>query len=252
MDLFDVVRSSIRRWYIVLPLMLVTGWFAYDAYSGAKPLYYANAVVGIAPPSLRIDQSAPGEPLRRNGLLDIGGAALIANMTAMGLSDPAVEEGVAAAGGKDYIARIFPTPGTMPQLPLIMIESNEGNPADTTKTLELVIAQADDTMKALQQQARVPEDQMVGPFVVSPPGTPVEGMPSRTRSTIAVFGAGAALSILLGVLVDVVLLRRKARPKKHREAEPETMAQPSLAGAPHDNHQPEGLSPAAEGVVGNR
>ena len=88
MDLFDVARSCFRRWYVFLPLLLIVGWFSYSVYSSVKPVYYSNAVIGIAPPSTRVDNVAPGVPLPRNGLLDIGGASLIANMTALGLREP--------------------------------------------------------------------------------------------------------------------------------------------------------------------
>lgn len=254
MDLFDVVRSCFRRWYVLLPLLAITVWFAYDAYNAAKPVYYSNAVIGFAPPSTRIDQSAPGAPVLRNGLLDIGGAPLVANMTAMGLSEPSVKERVVAGGGQgDYVSRMFPVPPTMPQLPLIMVEAGGSDPTDPTTTLELVIAQADDTVKALQRQADVPESQMVRPFTVSPPSTPKAGMPSRTRSTIAVFVAGAGLSVLLAVLVDVLLQRRKSRPPKRRQPEVETVVQPGPAAPQSDNHElPAGPGSRARGRAGTR
>ena len=72
-----------------------------------------------------------------------------------------------------------------------MIEATNADPAAVTKTLELVLQQAEITLRTLQQQAQVPDDQMVAPFVVSPPSAPAAGMPTRTRSTIAIFVAGA-------------------------------------------------------------
>jgi hypothetical protein len=222
-------------------LAIVT-WFSYSAYSSVTPVYYSNAVIGVAPPSTRIDNAPPGVPLPRNGLLDIGGASLIANMTTVGLKEPAVVDQVVAAGGQpDYVARMFPVEGTMPQLPLIMIESTEADPDAVTKTLELVIAQSEETLRNLQQQARVPEDQMVAPFVVSPPTTPAAGMPARTRSTIAIFAAGFGLSVVVTVLVDVLLSRRRQR----IEARPQAT---SAAEGPSPDRTPRHV-PAPDGVV---
>ena len=62
MDLFDVVRSCFRRWYVVLPLLLIAAWFAHDIYTSVKPVYYSNAVVGLAAPNIAVCPSA-----RRNG-----------------------------------------------------------------------------------------------------------------------------------------------------------------------------------------
>jgi hypothetical protein len=106
------------------------------------------------------------------------------------------------------------------QLPLISIDFTDVDPDAVTRTLELVIAQSDVALEALQQQARVPKDQMVKTFVVSPPSAPAAGMPARTRSTIAVFVAGLGLSVVLAVLADVLLSRRRQRIALRRHAPP--------------------------------
>src|SRR5262249_5148276 len=98
-DLFDVAGSCFRRWYVMLPVLLITFWFSYTSYKSVQPVYYSNVVIGIAPPSTRVDSTAPGAEVRRNGLLDAGGAALVANMARIGLRDPAVVSQVVAAGG---------------------------------------------------------------------------------------------------------------------------------------------------------
>jgi hypothetical protein len=219
-DLFDVVRSCVRRWYVLVPLLLVTAWYSHTIYSSAVTVYYSNAVIGFAPPSQRVDQASPGQPVSRNGLLDIGGANLVANLTALGLRQPSVVERVVAGGGlPDYSAKIFPAPPNTPPIPLIMIEETSTNPSNVTKTLELVTAETATTLAALQQQARVPDDQMAISFSVQPPRAPAGGMPSRTRSTIAIFAAGLGLSVVVTVFADVVLSRRK-RKKQDRGLAP--------------------------------
>lgn len=240
MDLFDVVRSCFRRWYIVLPLLAMTAWFCHHMYTSVKPVYYSNAVISMAPPGTRTDVSPNGSPVPRNGLLDVGGAGLIANLTAIGLRDPSVIAQVVAAGGQpSYFARIFPVPPNSPQLPLILIEATEADPAAASTTVEAVVAQADPTLQRLQQQANVPDDQMVKSFTVSPPSVPTPGVPSRTRSTIVVGVAGAGIAVLVAVVVDLLLLRWKSRRQKRRQsrvqtpdgAEPPQAAQPPLEPA---------------------
>lgn len=242
MDLFDVVRSCIRRWYIVLPLLLIAAWFGHHVYASVKPVYYSNAVVGIAPPNSQVVVADPGVAVARNGLLDAGGASLITNMATLGLSDSAVRAQVVAAGGKaDYTARMFPVPGGMPELPLIMVEATEADPIATSKTVESVVAQADSTLRTLQQQAMVPEDQMVRALVVSPPSVPLPGMPSRTRSTISVFVALAGLAILAGLMADLLLTRwAERRRKPQRTADRSTDGAGAADGTsnsrPQDDH----------------
>jgi hypothetical protein len=252
-DLFDVVRSCARRWYVFLPLLAIVAWFSYSVYSSVKPVYYSQAVIGVAQPSIRVADVAPGVPLARNGLLDIGGAPLIANMAALGLREPSVVDQVVAAGGLPaYTSRMFPVPGTMQPLPLIMIEATDADPAAVTRTLELVIAQAEGSLRTLQQQARVPEDQMVATFVVSPPSAPAAGMPSRTRSTIAIFVAGLGLSVVVTVLVDVLLGRRR---RQRIDAGPQATSAAEGASpdrTPRDALEPDGVVGVNEGAMGAR
>lgn len=218
MDLFDVGRSCIRRWYVLIPLLIVTLWMSHSAYTSVKPVYYSNAVIGFAPPSNRIDQAEPGVAVPRNGLLDVGGATLIASMTAVGLRQPAVVDQIVTAGGAaTYGAQLFPVPVNTPPMPLVMIEQTSPDPGTATKTLELVIADTNNVLQGLQQQAQVPPDQMVTSFVVSPPSPPAAGMPSRTQSTVAMFLGGAGLSILITVVVDVFLARRRTRVRRKRQ-----------------------------------
>jgi hypothetical protein len=219
-DLFDVVRSCFRRWYVMLPLLLVTVWYSYQAYVSVKPVYYSQAVVGLAPPSFRIDQAAAGQPVARNGLLDVGGASLLANMTALGVRQPAVVERVVAAGGRpDFTAKMFPVPPTASPIPLIMIEQTAPTPDAAKKTLQLVIGEVTASLKSLQQNADVPPETMVATFVVAPPSEPVAAVPSRTRATASIFVAGLGLSVVVTVLVDVLLGRRR---KKSVDAAPQT------------------------------
>jgi hypothetical protein len=202
---------------VVLPLLLITAWFSHHIYTSVKPVYYSNAVISVAPANSRMDQAELGVPVPRNGLLDVGGPTLITNLAALGLRDSSVVAQVAAAGGQaDYTARIFPVPATSPELPLIMVEATEPDPVAASKTVELVVAQADPTLRNLQRQAGVPDDQMVKALVASPPSAPAGGTPSRTRSTISVFAAGAGLAILVGVVVDLFMTRWKARRQKRQ------------------------------------
>jgi len=212
LDLFDVARSCVRRWYILLPLLLITFYYSHHLYASVKPVYYGNAVLALSAPSARVESPMQGQPIPRNGLMDIGGAALIANMSAMALRQPSAVNQVVAAGGlPNYSAKLFPVPPTQPPIPLVMIEETWADPASVTKTLDLVVNEFGVALRNIQQQAGVPEDQMVTPFVVSPPGEPAAAMPSRTQKTILRIGTGLALTLLLTVLVDVLLVRRRRR-----------------------------------------
>lgn len=249
MDLFDVVRSCFRRWYVFLPLLLITIWYSHQVYAAVKPVYYVQTVIGLAPPSTRVDSALAGQPVPRNGLLDIGGAALLANMSAIGLRDPALVDRVVAAGGlPTYSAKLFPVPPTAPPIPLVMIEETAPDPTAATKTVELVTNEMTASLETIQRQARVPADMMVEPFVVSPPSVPIPAMPTRTRSTASIFVAGLGLSVLVTVLVDVLLVRLRKRIKVAPQAPSNSGRLPSSEHTPGDDRTPTN-APVPDGVV---
>ena len=161
-DLFDVLRSCFRRWYVLLPLLLITGYYTYGVYTSVKPVYYTQAVVGLAPPSFRLDQAVAGQPVPRNGLLDIGGAPLLANMAALGLRETSVVNHVVALGGSQtYTAKLFPVAANQQPVPLVMIEETAPDPASATKTLELVTDEMSSVLEQIQKQANVPPEMAV-------------------------------------------------------------------------------------------
>ena len=256
MDLFDVVRSCFRRWYVLLPLLAITAWYSHQVYAAVKPMYYSQAVMSLAPPNIRVDQAAVGQPVPRNGLLDIGGATLIANMSALGLREPAVVDRVVAGGGlPNYSAKLFPVSAATTPIPLVLIEESAPDPAAATKTLDLVTIEMTAVLEKIQQQANVPADMMVKSFVVSPPSQPIAGMPTRTRATASIFVAGAGLSVLVTVLVDVLLVRRRKRPKeasssrsRRSPSRPPAEQLPSPEHTPADDGTPTN-APVPDGVV---
>lgn len=209
MDLFDVVRACVRRWYVFLPLLLVTLGLSYHFYSAVKPVYYSNAVVGLAPPNSKLWQAPNGEPVPLNGLLEAGGPTLLANMAVLGMKDPSVAARVVAAGGgPNYTAKMFPTSNNAPQLALIMVESTESDPQVSAKTVSAAVGQVDPVLKSLQQQAGVPPNLMVNALAASPPSPPIAATPSRTKSAVTTMIGGLIVTVIAVVAADVVLSRR--------------------------------------------
>jgi hypothetical protein len=235
MDSFNLKRSCVRRWYVIVPLLLMTAWYSHHFYGTVQPVYSAKTVIGLTAPSLKVSQYAPGAKIPQNGLLDVGGADLIANQLALGLRGQSVLDRVVAAGGVPwYVVSLLP--GTNEQLPIIVIEGRASKPTQVTTTLDLLVAQSAVTLRSLQQQAHVPEDQMVIPFVVSPPKTPSAAYPTRVRWTLERFLAGVGVSILLTVLVDVLLTRRKSPAQQRKQALVEAAAGPNPTHPPNEVH----------------
>jgi hypothetical protein len=197
----------------------VTAWISYSQYTSVKPVYYANAVVSLAP-SNQAQFSPDGSPVARNGLLDVGGAELIMNLVVLGFDDPSVKERVVAGGGIDnFTVRMFPgatSSGTnQPQLPLIMIEATEPDPTSAVRTVELAAAQADSVLTRVQQQAGVPDIQMAKAIQASQPQA-ARGTPSRNKRLLETLIIGVGLAVLAGVGVDALINRLRTRRRERR------------------------------------
>lgn len=240
MDLFDVVRACFRRWYVALPLILVTGWFAMTTYQSVKPVYYTNAVIGLSGPSMQVVYDPKVIP--HNGLLETGGPALIANLVVLGLRDPEIKARVVDGGGQpNYNTYLFPVPANTPALPLVTVDTTQPDPESATKTVSLVMAQIGSVLESIQRNAGVPDDMMVRPISATPPQTPTPGVPSRTRSTIAIMAGGVGIAVVIAVLFDVVLSRMAAaRSSRKRPSDNRPPSSPSHGDALDNDVSPRG------------
>lgn len=205
----DVLRACMRRWYVLLPILAITVWHAYGFYTSVKPVYYANAVVGVTGSNFQqVPYTRDGQGIPQNGLLAIGGADLIMNLVVLGFDDPAIKSRVVEGGGKgNFTVRMFPAPpsaAVQAALPLIMIEATEPDAESATNTVELAATQVDAILLQIQQQAGVLDSEMVRAIKASSPKA-VVGMPSRNRSALLMLGLGTGLAVLAGVVVDVVI-----------------------------------------------
>ena len=214
MDLFDVVRICAKRWYVFLPLFLIGTGYAYHSYTSVKPVYYANSVISIAPSNKR--DSFSSEPMDVNGLLEEGGPTFITNLAVIAASDPGfIQKVVAAGGAPNFTVKNFPAPmGVLVPLPLIMIETTQGDLSSAMQTIAIAAGSIDTVFRDVQQSAGVADPQMARAIVVSPARSAL-AMPSRTRSSAGVFFGGLGLAILASVIADVFatrVLRKKTQP----------------------------------------
>lgn len=238
MDVRKLLQSCIRRWYVVLPILAVTGWLAQSYYSSLRPAYYSSTILGGAPEQA-VDFGPGGAS--RNGLLEIGGATLIMNMAVLGYDDPSVKGQVVAQGGMgDFRVRMFPSTtsgsGTQPQLPLIMIEAEGSDRALTSKTVELAAAQADQVLQSIQSQAAVPNSAMVRSVIVSKPAT-IGSKPPGTKGVLVIVLAGIGLAILGAFGVDKLTQRFPRRSDEAQGMDSTTADYEESDGVPPQERQ---------------
>ena len=209
MDLFDVIRICVRRWYIFLPLLIAASGYAYNLYSSVQPVYYANSVLTIAAPNQKVAYGGAGESIGVNGLLEVGGPNLITNIAVISCNaDPALRGRVVARGGTpNFVIKNFPTAtGTQSNgpLPLVMVETTQSDLQTAKKTVELAAVEIGPCLQAVQRNAGVPESVLVKAIPVSAP-VPIKAFPSRTRGPIGILVGGLLLAVLASVTTDALV-----------------------------------------------
>ena len=152
-----------------------------------------------------VHRPAPGSGLPRNGLMEAAGPSFIAQLVVLAMKDPGVVARVVADGGQpNYEVKMFPVLPNSPQLPLLMVEATEPDPASSQKTVQVVSQQVPVVLRQVQAQAGVPDELQVRGISPAPPSPPVAAAPSRTKSGVALILGGVLLSILAAVIVDTV------------------------------------------------
>nr|MDT0658336.1 hypothetical protein [Micromonospora sp. DSM 115978] len=99
MDIFDLVKLMLRRWYATVPVVLATAVAAYAVGSSIQPEYQTTVAVMLVPPTVSAVAPAPGEsPQPGNPWLQIGEGAM-AQAVQISTSAHDARSRVAAAGG---------------------------------------------------------------------------------------------------------------------------------------------------------
>jgi hypothetical protein len=215
-DALDVVRACFRQKFVVLALMVIVAWIVFQPHKSAKPAYYSDTIVGMAPSNLQWPIGCDGAPAPKNGLLDIGGEDLVTSMAVYAFNQPSVKGRVVAGGGTaNFFAEAVKTfdsagkPG--PEKPLIRIEAIAEDPHVAQNTAQLAAAEADHVLGDIQQQAGVPDEQMVKAITIAPASVPVTPMQGPRKLAIYRAMIGITIVIFVSVGIDSILTRRRRR-----------------------------------------
>lgn len=220
MDLFDVLKTCARRWFVFIPLLVVTILIAYSNYSGVKPVYFGNVSVGLTAPSTKIQQSSSTAPVtvNSNGLVDAGGVSYLASLLSMAMNESGTKSTVREQGGTvGYNAKVF-TQTTGVPVPILVISASGTSAVAVQRTLQLAVGQAEPVLQSVQGDAGVPNTSRYRALSPSEVPVPGGGFPSRTRQAVATILGGLLVSVVLTVAADAViqyiLRRRRLRGRK--------------------------------------
>lgn len=200
MDLFDVAQACRRRWYVTVPLAVLTLAIAGLAFLAVPTVYRATTVVGLAP--------SPVSGGEGNGIINNGGTIMLANLTAAGIASPIIAQEITdSTGATEFAAAVVAVPGG--QMPMLNLTASAHNLDTAISAVTISQQLAHDELNRIQANAGISERAYGVIYQVS--GTPdVEVLrPGRMKLVVGIVGLGLIVSVLAGLLWDLRKIGRQ-------------------------------------------
>jgi hypothetical protein len=211
-DFWDLTKLVFRRWYVAVPLLLVTA--GATAYVGVavKPDYKATAYVQLIPPAGATGSNAG--PEYSNPWIGLGLGALNTAATYATIDQTFLTQ-LLADGLSDNVTITDGYPA-----PIATFEVIGASQLQATRTMDMAIQRFNDSVKALQDDYGVKTKGLIVTRRLDEGKNLAQSGGKVKRALIAVAGAGLLVTIGVTIGIDAAI-RRRARRKATELAEAE-------------------------------
>lgn len=211
MDLVEVIRVIRTRWYVMVPLLLLTIALTVGVDRSIPTTYQANSEV-----SLLASQSATtgtstlpgtGNPFMNygsslNDTADFLVRRLSSNDAANDLKNQGVTESFAVALA------------AAAQGPFITLTVTGASPEHVLSSMNTLTNYTVQQLAKLQQQAGVKPADMIRMMVIVPPGPPSPQTKSKTQDVLGIAIGGLVITFLATFVVESILASRRRRRRR--------------------------------------
>jgi hypothetical protein len=208
-DFWDLTKLLFRRWYVAVPLLLLSVGAAAWTGVSVQPDYISTSYVQLIPPTSVEESVEEGEePTRtpRNPWLELGLGSL-SRAAALTVQDQAVLKQLDAEGFSENVIITRDD-----QQPIMTIEVIADSKEQATETSEEIIRRLSASMDALQADYGANEESFITARRLDR-GDNIEVANSKVkRAMVAVGGVGVLLSAALTIGFDGLLRRRRVKP----------------------------------------
>lgn len=213
MDLLGVLRSCVRRWYVFLPILVLTAWLGRDQYRQAQPEYTSTATVVIAPSTELV--------YNRGRQTDSGlvvtspfnggeGPRVLAGLLVRALNTATVRQQLLPAGG----AAITASRNVQEDSTVVVLQVVAGSAKADAGALDAVRKGSDGVLAKIQYDAGAPEGQLYNAVSGGPVDPPLVTYPDQVRGVVAIGLAGVLLAVVLSVVAQSLMAGRHSRKEK--------------------------------------
>jgi hypothetical protein len=268
LDFIDACKVVLRRWYVVVPLALLTMAGTYFAYSNASANYSAKGSLVLTPPVAVVGADGTAGVCVTNTYCTGGDVLGLANVTGLRMDDPTVQSEL-----------LDPHPGASYEVLLnsdnrssiMQLTATSRTPADALSTLHDVTGQVEHELQDIQVKRGAKEQDLVQASTVTMARKAVPQSGGKLRAAAAAFGLGVAVTLGAAFLAESIaasrranasLLDRIALPDQPSGATGAAKARPSpsvgpdaadgaAAAAARDRPKPVSAGPRRSGRVGS-
>lgn len=201
--MWDIITVMWRRWYVVLPLLLVVLGGTLSASAFIEPEYTSTASVLLVPPADRPEAPKPGE--KANPWLDIGPVAM-AEAVSIAVQNKSSRDSVAAEGS----AAPYEV-GVLPRSSIVLIEVSASSPAQVRQTARRVIALIESEVARQQAPYQPKPTHQITTQVLDPGDNLATSLTGLRRGQAMILFAGLLLTAGIALAVDALLRRPRLR-----------------------------------------
>jgi hypothetical protein len=205
-DLWDLTRLLLRRWYFAVPMLLASVAMVVLAAQTVSPDYKAKGYMQLIPaPSSGKIPDPKAKPRPVNPWLDLGYAAL-GNAAALTVTDSTALERLAAAGYSDSVTVVLNE-----RTPLFEIEAVGNSKDQATGTVREIIKLLQTDISAKQKQYGTVTEDTISTLVINDGSSPEQDAGKVKRVLIVAAGLGLLSTTAATIALDYWLRRRSLR-----------------------------------------
>ncbi|UXM89863.1 hypothetical protein [Paenarthrobacter sp. JL.01a] len=201
MQVQKILKSLLRRWFIVVLGLALTAGACFFLQQSAPDNYKAQASLVLLPSTKSVGEAG-------NPYLGLGGMSEALDILTRKMSSEEFKEKIRdQAGTSTFTAEA--DKGTSGAILLITASSHDADQA--LRLLDTVMNQAPVALTELQDVLNVPTTSRISTMKLLEDNKAVPEVKARTQLLLVTAAGGVALSVVVTVLIDGLLLSRKQR-----------------------------------------
>lgn len=213
MDFWKTMGVLLRRWYVSVPIFVVSLVLGGGVFLVVPTTYESTGTIVLtAPPAGAVTQVNPANATGPgNPLLDFEGSLTITTqLLIQSLSSPTVQNAIAAEGGSSTFQAGDGNTGG----PFVVIIADAKSKAQAERTVTLALQYASNELNQRQKALQAPPSTFINTQVV------VEATPAKTKLSNKLKGGGVALALgLIISLAAAFALESRSTNRKRRKEE---------------------------------